>query len=510
MDQSKQMDVMFKSSRTDEIDPISGNEVPTGSLPEEVRDDIPAQLSEGEYVVPADVVRYYGVKHFEDMRTEAKQGFQQLDSNGRIGGEPVGMEMGGDDLPFDISELQIVDDGQPEQPMMNKGGYISGYAEGGSAITTTGGVTYVMYVNAEGATMQIPFFNGVPMSVIPEGFFVQGEAPETEAAPIQSSGDDDDGGLTTPESINYKKLTAEELSKMVEEQNGNTAQLISGGIGLVNPLFGLLSKFAFSDMARRTENEIKRRIDSGEYTDNKGFYENLLEESAEKKPGFLKGIFDKLTGKDEESTGAPTQEEIDSAVSLAISRSPGNPVPTAMSDLEAREWRTKLGYKPEASPEAPSFDLENISDSINGTDLFTSPVQRSDVVKPGELDLSEITTTELEPSVTPDPYVGKVSTPTVSDPRFDNVATPGLDDTPRGSDSGYLPSSSDSDSDSDSGPTLLDQMMAGARKSRENTEDYSKAQYGGKLITDADGSTRAVPTYNTEAVRKTKINPGGR
>ena len=35
------------------IDPVSGNEVPPGALPSEVRDDIPARLSEGEYVVPA-------------------------------------------------------------------------------------------------------------------------------------------------------------------------------------------------------------------------------------------------------------------------------------------------------------------------------------------------------------------------------------------------------------------------------------------------------------------------
>ena len=39
-------------------DPVSGNEIPPGSLAKEVRDDIPAQLSEGEYVVPADVVQY--------------------------------------------------------------------------------------------------------------------------------------------------------------------------------------------------------------------------------------------------------------------------------------------------------------------------------------------------------------------------------------------------------------------------------------------------------------------
>ena len=70
-------------------DPVSGNEVPSGSLAKEVRDDIPAQLSEGEYVVPADVVRYFGVRVFEEMRNEAKMGLQAMERDGRIGGEPV-------------------------------------------------------------------------------------------------------------------------------------------------------------------------------------------------------------------------------------------------------------------------------------------------------------------------------------------------------------------------------------------------------------------------------------
>ena len=71
------------------VDPVSGNEIPSGSLAEEVRDDIPAQLSGGEYVVPADVVRFFGVKYFEDLRMEAKSGLQDMERNGRIGGEPV-------------------------------------------------------------------------------------------------------------------------------------------------------------------------------------------------------------------------------------------------------------------------------------------------------------------------------------------------------------------------------------------------------------------------------------
>jgi hypothetical protein len=76
-----------------DVDPVSGNNIPPGSLAKEVRDDVPAQLSEGEYVVPADVVQYFGVKFFEDLRMEAKSGLSQMDRDGRIGGEPVEVDM---------------------------------------------------------------------------------------------------------------------------------------------------------------------------------------------------------------------------------------------------------------------------------------------------------------------------------------------------------------------------------------------------------------------------------
>jgi len=108
-------------------DPVSGNEVPSGSLANEVRDDIPAQLSEGEYVVPADVVRYYGVKFFEDLRQEAKTGLQDMEMNGRIGGEPVlesGPEGNEDLTPEELAAIQ-------EMMGMYRGGAVGGFAEGG-------------------------------------------------------------------------------------------------------------------------------------------------------------------------------------------------------------------------------------------------------------------------------------------------------------------------------------------------------------------------------------------
>ena len=106
------------------VDPVSGNDVPPGSLPEEVRDDIDAKLSEGEYVVPADVVRFFGVKFFEDLRTEAKMGLQQMDADGRIGGEPVQEQPQRQDDSMDVAKLKAA--------LSESGMYAGGLTDGDS------------------------------------------------------------------------------------------------------------------------------------------------------------------------------------------------------------------------------------------------------------------------------------------------------------------------------------------------------------------------------------------
>jgi hypothetical protein len=59
-------------------------EVPPGSLPNEVKDDVPAFLSDGEFVLPADVVRWHGLKSILQLRSEAKEGMAQMQSEGQI------------------------------------------------------------------------------------------------------------------------------------------------------------------------------------------------------------------------------------------------------------------------------------------------------------------------------------------------------------------------------------------------------------------------------------------
>ena len=74
---AKQMELFDEGGLMQEggtVDPVSGNDVPVGSTQEEVRDDIPAQLSEGEFVMPADVVRYHGLDKMMALRDEAKMG----------------------------------------------------------------------------------------------------------------------------------------------------------------------------------------------------------------------------------------------------------------------------------------------------------------------------------------------------------------------------------------------------------------------------------------------------
>ena len=175
-------------------DPVSGNEIPPGSLAEEVRDDVPAQLSEGEYVVPADVVRFFGVRVFEEMRMEAKMGLQQMEQNGRIGGEPATATAPppSDDLsPAEEQLLQeiMAMEQAPQQQGMAEGGVVNaayGISVGeGDGLTeditiSTGGpaggggsdsgMREVFFIHPDGRRIKVLLLNDTPIGKVPEDF----------------------------------------------------------------------------------------------------------------------------------------------------------------------------------------------------------------------------------------------------------------------------------------------------------------------------------------------------
>jgi hypothetical protein len=150
------------------VDPVSGNEVPPGAMQEEVRDDIPAQLSEGEFVFPADVVRYIGLETLMKLRDKAKSGLQRMEEIGQMGNaeeveNPEALhgeesEMNDDDFESEIDS--IMNDETPEQ----------GFAMGGSV---SKGFEVKTLVNPTGDSIFIPYMNGQPQVDVPEGFAEQ-------------------------------------------------------------------------------------------------------------------------------------------------------------------------------------------------------------------------------------------------------------------------------------------------------------------------------------------------
>ena len=171
-------------------DPVSGNEVPAGSMAEEVRDDVPAMLSEGEYVVPADVVRYHGIQTFEELRNEAKMGLQRMEADGRIGGQPVEEQ---DELPFSLEELEVTEAYRGGIMGFQEGGDTGTYEDtfGGPFVanqrygTVGAGPTQLGFQlrnftsSVTGKTVTVPFYNGKPMQYIP---------PEFTASDVAGSG----------------------------------------------------------------------------------------------------------------------------------------------------------------------------------------------------------------------------------------------------------------------------------------------------------------------------------
>ena len=174
------------------VDPVSGNDVPPGAMAEEVRDDIDAKLSEGEFVIPADVVRYIGLEKLMMMRDKAKAGLKRMNDIGQMGnaeevedaealhsGEG---EMDDEAFSSEIDSIMGEDEGDDEREYA-KGGYVRKYAPGGYVGGEANkelyqdapirGFEMVAMTNDAGQTIYIPFINGKAQLAIPQGYKVK-------------------------------------------------------------------------------------------------------------------------------------------------------------------------------------------------------------------------------------------------------------------------------------------------------------------------------------------------
>ena len=192
------------------VDPVSGNEVPAGSTQEEVRDDIPAQLSEGEFVFPADVVRYIGLENLMKLRQKAKAGLKLMEDMGQMGNSEEAVAE--DDLEY-IAEIDmLIDDFDPEEDEEERNFAVGGFNPpqipnfslpsynaptteqmifgGGTGQTPFSGVqspvkyTSEEYIGPSGERVTITFINGQPVYPIPEGYKKYDPTKAVKQAPV--------------------------------------------------------------------------------------------------------------------------------------------------------------------------------------------------------------------------------------------------------------------------------------------------------------------------------------
>lgn len=193
----KQMKIFQEGGMMDNSgEVVNGTEVPAGSLREEVADDIPARLSEGEFVIPADVVRFIGLEKLMKMRDAAKAGLERMQEMGQMGNA---QEVANPDQKF--SEPMMEDDSQFEsdidsimqevdqEEQMAKGGDVKKYAPGGvvtqddpvAAAETSlenpsysnapiSGFKMVKYYDKNGNVKYVPTINGQPLLTVPSGY----------------------------------------------------------------------------------------------------------------------------------------------------------------------------------------------------------------------------------------------------------------------------------------------------------------------------------------------------
>jgi len=214
---------MFQSTRsmedqmdeilTEEKDPVSGNTAPVGATPAEVRDDIPIMASPNEFMIDAATRRYYGTAFFEGLQDAAKQGFERI----KKGEESFFRD---DELEIEEAAEKVTSGGSPQQ--MQEGGEVKGLSEGGPPNEVPGsdtvipppmgggyggyggarrfvGYTFEYYVHPTKPEIQIIFFNGRPLSPIPEGYVRKGQ--EVVEAIEEVTQSDDDGGVDISQEI---------------------------------------------------------------------------------------------------------------------------------------------------------------------------------------------------------------------------------------------------------------------------------------------------------------------
>ena len=353
----RQMDMFEEGGLRDEggmVDEESGNEVPIGSTRKEVRDDIPAQVSEGEFVFPADVVRFLGLEKLMEMRQAAKMGLKQMEAMGQMGNSDEATIP--DDMPFGMADLVVIGGPDEDDEPKKK-------AQGGLAFAS-GGISMPdfdfsnqdvrIYVKKGSPDRRIPFFNGEPVIPIPAGYVLKGSTPVKEETETEKAiPTDDDDGSTPPPQTEFQKAGGWSMDfgnppdsnkvdlwiNEAKKTTGNTPAVMTSVAAIFGGLPAAFVYGANKLNAKGRDANLQRAIEAAKKTPKEGQVAALDEISTDIEKGADKTLLGKL-GNAIKSLFGVSDEEAQKAQEIGINAGAGlsgSIRPKARPNLEEKE-----------------------------------------------------------------------------------------------------------------------------------------------------------------------------
>ena len=278
---AEQMEMFQEGGLKDEggtVDPVSGNEVPPGSTQEEVRDDIPAQLSEGEFVFPADVVRFLGLNFLMELRQKAKAGLKRMEEMGQMGNADEATLP--DDIPFTLDDLDTREETEEEKREMAQGGVIQAQAGTYVAPNFTGTFTQPSAVAPQFSAPNVQQPSNLPLTQNLAPAPVGGFRPIQFQQPPQATG----------ETFTYQQLLGSKPGQYDEFREYKNAEGMILNIPFKNgqPLYPVPEGYSYVD-----PEEVK--VEDPKVTQVKPQTARVVEDSSGDDPEEPKGAVD-LTG----------------------------------------------------------------------------------------------------------------------------------------------------------------------------------------------------------------------
>lgn len=356
------------------MDP-QNTEVPPGALPNEVADTVDIKASEGEYIIPANVVRFLGLDKLEKMVEQAKGKLGEMEDKGRMGNAPAE-----EDLPFSAEELQTADmvaspEAAPQEaPAFAAGGYVAGT-----------GINPTLDPNSDARDP----VTGLPLWM---SQFQQPTTPAPVAAPTNVLGNsgttwantnmeqgDYNGGRERPDNTPATGLqrprdqwSVDDYTDFVKNRDSIDGKAVKALASMMVPGAGLITKIGDAYMDRAVPADIEKALATGLDAQGNKLSPDQVKSLTEAKAswdarakanptgkvgGLVSGVLDKITGLISPRQATPTKNPAVAQVAKAATSKPTTKTTSRKSPETKAEGL--ISRRPEARPDRASVSTRD-------------------------------------------------------------------------------------------------------------------------------------------------------